>query len=186
MKIGIATSLSNAKKGLNLYGPPYALPIIEGFQQVDDNVPTGGITWLRHVTEFEDGTITLSNQHVVYGASSALAETTPNSFEIYTGNLYGGEGQARGFDLTGYNTVTLSAYISLATGGDYLSLEMNDSVNWDGSFNGIGSSSPNQTGAVTLSVDISGVADKRNMVFGIINFNGANTLTAYLGKIYAS
>lgn len=188
MKIGL---------DIGLVAPPlksasslYTLPVIEGFQSISGNVPTGGLlrwTYNNNAGGFgAGGTLISSGLHPGAGFStSGLFETTPNWNEIYTGNEYGGEGYTSGLNLTGYTQVKLDAFVSQADGADALTLSVANNLTWTG---GTNANSPSgTTGQFTIAVDISGFADKTNMFFSIENFNETSgTLTAYLQKLYAA
>jgi hypothetical protein len=133
------------------------------------------------------GTLVSSDQHVIYGASSGLATCTPDYFALFTGQQYG-QDTGGGLDLTGYNTVKLDVYISQADGGDLLFLALNPRADWSNQTGGAIDNTPaGTTGAFTLTCDISTWPDKTSVFFDIESFNETpDTLTAYLGKLYAA
>lgn len=166
------------------------LPLLEGFEQVTGNVPSGGIIWDFLQGPLAGGTnpgtfsVTRSGLHVTQGVHSAL--TSYSGDKRYWLYAYG-DGSTYGLDLSSYNNILLDVYVQSC------SSNVNFYFYVEGA-NGGGfreyDSTPGQTGDTSVNLDISGVnnRDKLYIEYGMLNadFSGSYEMTCYMDNLRGS
>lgn len=156
--------------------PGYPLPLIENFDTIAGNLPTGGLVW--HNDSYNEYTLTGG------GGSAVMAATTADGGAFFIGNQHGLSGQS-GVDLTGYDTISLDVAVTVNTAGT-LYLAAAGDLDFGGNFSFSDGNTPGgQTGSFTISADISNIADKTHMVIEIGMYSDAGMI-ATISNLRAS